>query len=564
MGAACDSHDGRRALTPTRRVMRAGLPRQGEAVAKAHGAMTISDRTDILLVDDEPRNLLALQQLLDAPDRNLVLANSGDEALRAVLKHDFAVILLDVRMPELDGFETAKLIRSRIRSQQTPIIFVTGVYEDITSVSRGYQVGAVDYILKPIATDVLSSKVTVFVELYRKTAALNRQKEAFREEALASEQRFYDLVQGLDAIVWEASSDERRFSFVSQRAEAILGYPVSQWLATADFRGCIAAADDWPRAGAAYQRCVRDSRGESIEYRAKGADGREIWLRDHVHVKLGADGKTRLRGVMVDITRYKEIEASLASHSEQLEELVEARTAELSALSAHVENVREEEKAGIARELHDELGSILTALALDFSWLQKQLDHAGKPVADKLKGAKGLLESAVKTTRGIMQDLRPTILDDLGLCAAIRWQVDEFAGRNSIACDVTLQDDLVTFDNVRAISLFRILQEALTNITRHAQATGMRIFLGVRDDAVVFEIADNGVGLAANAPRKPMSHGLIGMRERARRLGGKISIDGQPGRGTVITVELPPVNTVAPTVVLAADNPTPPKQRSAS
>lgn len=521
-------------------------------------------KTDILLVDDEPRNLLALQQLLDTPDRNLVLANSGDEALRAVLKHDFAVILLDVRMPELDGFETAKLIRNRPRSQQTPIIFVTGVYEDITSVSRGYQVGAVDYMLKPISTDVLNSKVTVFVELYRKTAALNRQKEAFREEALASEQRFYDLVQGLDVIVWEAPGDERRFSFVSQRAEAILGYPVSQWLAATDFRGRIVAADDWPRAGAAYQRCVRDSRGESIEYRAKGADGREIWLRDHVHVKLGADGKTRLRGVMVDITRHKETEASLASHSEHLEELVEARTTELSALSAHVENVREEEKAGIARELHDELGSILTALALDFSWLQKQLDHAGKPVADKLKGAKGLIESAVKTTRGIMQDLRPTILDDLGLCAAIRWQVDEFAERNSIACDVTLQDDLVTFDNARAISLFRILQEALTNITRHAQATGIRIFLGVRDGAVIFEIADNGVGLAANAPRKPMSHGLIGMRERARRLGGKISIDGQPGRGTLIMVELPADDAARTKAAPTADNLTLPQQRSAS
>ncbi|MGH8595729.1 MAG: response regulator, partial [Gammaproteobacteria bacterium] len=113
----------------------------------------MNNKANILLVDDEPRNLLALHELLDAPDRNLMHAQSGDEALREVLKHDFAVILLDVRMPDLDGFETAKLIRSRVRSQQTPIIFVTGVYEDIKSVSRGYQVGAVDYILKPIAPD---------------------------------------------------------------------------------------------------------------------------------------------------------------------------------------------------------------------------------------------------------------------------------------------------------------------------------------------------------------------------------------------------------------------------
>lgn len=500
--------------------------------------MAHTNKASILLVDDEPRNLLALQQLLDAPDRNLILANSGDEALREVLRHDFAVILLDVRMPELDGFETAKMIRSRARSQQTPIIFVTGVYEDITSVTRGYQVGAVDYILKPIAPDVLKSKVNVFVDLYRKTAELNRQKDLFREEARVSEQRFYDLVQGLDAIVWEATAEERRFSFVSQRAEAMLGYPVSHWLGDPDFHSRLVSREDWPRVVAAYQRCVEETRDEAIEYRAKCADGRDLWLRDHVHVKPAGDGKSRLRGVIVDITRHKEIEARLARHSEDLEALVEARTDQLSALSAHLENVREEEKAGLARELHDELGSVLTALAMDVAWLQERLGNSDRPIFDKLMAVKGLVESAVQTTRGIMQDLRPAILDLFGLSAAILWQVDEFRARNAVVCDADVDEDIARIDGASEISLFRILQEALTNIMRHAQATRVRVFYGQIDHAIVLEIADDGVGIIAETVRKPMSHGLTGMRERVRCLGGKISIDGRPGLGTVIRVEL--------------------------
>ncbi len=129
----------------------------------------------ILAVDDDKRSLLALQELLRDLGQNLVLANSGEEALRFILKDDFAVILLDVRMPGLDGFQTAKLIRERQRSRHTPIIFLTGASEDLDSIFRGYQVGAVDYIVKPLIPEVLKSKISVFVELHAKNAALVRE-----------------------------------------------------------------------------------------------------------------------------------------------------------------------------------------------------------------------------------------------------------------------------------------------------------------------------------------------------------------------------------------------------
>jgi signal transduction histidine kinase len=150
-------------------------------------AMTAPGKASILVVDDEAHSRLALKELLEGPDRNVVTAASGAEALRQILKRDYALILLDVRMPDMDGFETAMLIRKRKRSQYTPIMFLTGAYEDAASVVRGYEAGAVDYIVKPVDPDVLKSKVAVFVELYSKNAELATQilKRRIAERALS-------------------------------------------------------------------------------------------------------------------------------------------------------------------------------------------------------------------------------------------------------------------------------------------------------------------------------------------------------------------------------------------
>src|SRR5215467_14538201 len=146
--------------------------------------MSSPSKANVLVVDDEPRSLQAMQELLAGPDRNVLAAASGKDALRRILKTDFAIILLDVRMPEMDGFETAALIRKLKRSHDTPIVFLTGAVED-ESVLRGYEVGAVDYVLKTVDPDILKSKVSVFVDLYWKKVQLRalviQQKSAERE-----------------------------------------------------------------------------------------------------------------------------------------------------------------------------------------------------------------------------------------------------------------------------------------------------------------------------------------------------------------------------------------------
>src|SRR5919198_3613801 len=140
---------------------------------------------NILLVDDRPENLLALESILAPLGQNLIHANSGEDALRELLRHEIAVILLDVQMPELDGFETARLIKQRERTKHVPIIFVTAISKDEEHVFRGYSTGAVDYVFKPFNPDVLRAKVAVFIELHEKNVELQRQAELLKEEELA-------------------------------------------------------------------------------------------------------------------------------------------------------------------------------------------------------------------------------------------------------------------------------------------------------------------------------------------------------------------------------------------
>jgi signal transduction histidine kinase len=363
--------------------------------------MGAASLVSILLVDDERRNLVALRELLAGEDRELRLAASGEDALRAALEQDFAVVLLDVRMPGLDGFETARLLRGRERSRATPIIFLTAAADELESVFRGYEVGAVDYLVKPLVPEVLRSKVAVFVELQRKSAAL------------------------------AAEIGERR------RAEE----------------------------------------------------------------------------------RLRESE-------ERLREL-----------AAHLVTVREEERAHIAREIHDELGQVLTGLKMDVSWLAARLE--AQALLHKTAAMNELIESTIRAVRRISSGLRPEVLDDMGLVAGIDWQVKEFQKRSGVRCRVALPAEGATFGAELSLTTFRIFQEILTNVARHARATRLEVELSRQDGRLVLEVADNGVGIVPEQMDGRRSLGLLGMQERARRLGGEVRIQGEAGKGTRVVVSVP-------------------------
>lgn len=211
---------------------------------------------------------------------------------------------------------------------------------------------------------------------------------------------------------------------------------------------------------------------------------------------------------------------------------------ELSAFASAAHAIRESEKTRIARELHDELAQSLTAIKMDATWIREAMPPDADAVRAKLEDMLGLLDTTVAATRRIASDLRPLLLDDLGLVPAIQWLTHNFSQRHGVACKLSL-DEEVELAEPYATAVFRIVQESLVNVAKHAGASQVDVRIERSPAAVILEVTDDGTGFALNAPRKASSLGLMGLRERARLLQGTVDIDTAPGRGTRIRVSIP-------------------------
>jgi PAS domain S-box-containing protein len=258
---------------------------------------------------------------------------------------------------------------------------------------------------------------------------------------------------------------------------------------------------------------------------------------------------------LVDITQRREAQALLRSTNARLEARVAERTAELQAsaerlreLANHGETVREQERTRIAREIHDELGSLLVALKMDVDWLARRLDDRPQ-LQCKCQGMGRLIDSAVDNLGRIITDLRPSILDHQGLWAALEWQAQEFFahagdGHAQLQADlqITVAAGVPPPEGSQAIAIFRIFQEMLSNVARHARARSVQVRLWVDEPpepVLYLSVRDDGVGAPAQALDDPRSHGVLGMRERAGHFGGKLSIDSAPGQGTRVRLVMP-------------------------
>jgi len=365
--------------------------------------MDDSVQASILIVDDDRSAIVAMQEILANLGARLITASSGEEALRCVLEDDFAAILMDVKMPGIDGFTTAKMIRERKRSKYTPIIFLTAESrDDLTPMFRGYQAGAVDYIAKPVIPEVLRSKLAVFVGLHD----MNRMLSAELAERSLTEQRL-------------RSSEEN-----------------------------------------------------------------------------------------------------------------------LRALAAHLQSVREEERIHIAREIHDELGQALTGLKFDIGALAKTACREDPETTEKIQGLSGNIDRIINSVRRIASGLRPEVLDEIGLAAAIEWQAREFQRRTGVRCTVEIGPGFTDPDRERSTALFRIFQELLTNVARHANASRVKATLGDGEE-ISLVVEDNGRGVRSEELEGNKSLGFLGLKERVLAFGGSIDVRGEEGKGTRVSVSIP-------------------------
>lgn len=300
----------------------------------------------ILIVDDRTDNLLALEAVLNQPEYRLVKATSGREALGHLLNQEFAVILLDAQMPEMDGFETARLIRERHRTRSIPIIFLTAIYSDLQHMKQGYASGAVDYLSKPFDPEILRSKVAVFVELFQKKQELHQANREIMEKNIELERReqliqeqcemriraesqkehYQTLMNGLDhSIIWEAEPASMKFSFVSERAERLLGYSHERWFSEPDFFFKHIPAEDREYVRQVFREAIRTGQDQRCEHRILGQDGRTYWFHTGVQfVQKGHPTTTILQGLTVDITPLKLSEEQLRKREAKYRRVIDA------------------------------------------------------------------------------------------------------------------------------------------------------------------------------------------------------------------------------------------------
>src|SRR5213082_322529 len=292
----------------------------------------------------------------------------------------------------------------------------------------------------------------------------------------------------------------------------------------------ITYAEDLPQNRELMAELARGTRSSyTFEKRYCRKDGRLIWA--HVTVSAlpaEAGAPQRFVGMVEDVTERKAAEAELHRHR-----------AQLRGLAARLEAAREAERARIAREIHDELGQALTALKIDVLWLKKRVLESPPELTRKLDGMTAIIDSTAQGIQRVAAELRPSVLNELGLRAAIEWEAREFATRTGIECRVELPEGQPAVDASRATAVFRIFQEALTNVARHAAATHVLVRLGMTPKALDLTVEDNGRGIREGALHDSRSLGLLGMRERAGNFHGNVTITGNPGAGTILTLTMP-------------------------
>ncbi|WP_153130905.1 response regulator [Dechloromonas hortensis] len=359
---------------------------------------------EILVVDDTVASLDLLCDLLTEAGYVVRPAQDGRMALRSAQAKPPELILLDVRMPGMDGYELCQRLKAEPATRDIPIIFLSAL-RDTGDKVRGFSLGAVDYIAKPFQPEEVLARVHTHIELRRLQTKLEDK--------------------------------------VAERTEQL-------------------------------------------------------------------------------------------RHSEQ--ELRDSRS-RLQELAGFLQTVREEERTAIARELHDELGQALTALRIDLGWLKRQCSPLGSSVTARASDAHALVERTIDALRRIAEGLRPGMLDVLGLAAALEHLCSQFAERTGIACQLKLEPEEFDLDEGPAITVFRLIQEALTNVARHAKASQIEIEVHETADNIHIDIRDNGIGL--NPVQSKQGFGLLGMRERVSMLGGRIDIASGASQGVHIVATLP-------------------------
>lgn len=519
--------------------------------------MSSREKVNILMVDDQPAKLLSYEAILDELDENLIKASSGREALDYLLRCDVGVVLMDVSMPDMDGFELADMIRQHPRFQNTAIIFISAVHLTTLDRLHGYARGAVDYISVPFDPELLRAKVAVFSELHRRTRqleSLNRELEervsertvelerqtislkTLNEELLFRNQQFDAIITTAPDIIFSSGAGGQR-DYISDRFYEYTGAPLgsAMGLGWIDY----VHPDDVLEIQKQWKRCMENGNQYESEYRLRARSGEYRWFRARAIPLRDSEGDiTKWCGTCADVHDQRLLEQSFRENATFLEKTVQERTDALRRLSGRLMTLQEEERRRIARELHDSVGQELAAAKMN---LDRVLLAEQEPSPITVEAVESL-QRAIQQVRTISHLLYPPLLDEVGLTSAVRWFLEGLTARSGIQISFNSSPKLFPrLSREVETATFRIIQEAMTNLYRHSEATEGIVSLQHEGNSILVRVLDNGKGLGEDILRleaPALGVGLGGMKQRVEELGGTLRLS-DAGPGTIVEAKIP-------------------------
>jgi len=481
----------------------------------------------LLHVEDSADDAVLLCAELEAAGCHLhyLRVETASEMAAALASEQWDVVLSDFNLPEFDAYGALQQLKDSGRD--IPLIVVSGFIGEMKAAAL-MKAGVQDYVMK----DKLARLAPAIEREIKEAASREQRRQA--DQALAANRK---LLENITQSLGEGllvQDDNSCLLMMNAEAERLLGWTQAE-LASRSVHDTVHCRnpDGTPLSReecAIFRRVLKGEVCRVDDEVLVRKDGTAFPVT-YVATPIVEDG--RVVGTVTafqDITERKRDEHALQESRRQLQEL-----------SAYLQQVREDERARIARELHDELGQALTALRIDLLWLDGKLPAAEKKIGDKLAAMRALLDKTVDDVRRISEDLRPGMLDDLGLAAAIEYHVAKFAEQTGITCELTMSRDHYDLDDQTTTTLFRVLQESLTNVARHAGAGKVTVRLQDLADEMLLIVKDDGRGLPAPAlgTAKKKTYGLLGMHERVKLLGGSLHITSAPRKGTRIEASLP-------------------------
>ncbi len=495
----------------------------------------------ILVVDDEKSIRITLKEFLAQDGHSVEVAGDADEGICLLKKKGFDVVLADIILPRVTGVNLLKAIRKA--SPDVKVIMMTGE-PTVETATESLRAGAFDYLFKPISKDVVlkivrnAADVKILEDEKRRLEEENRQHREELERMVEERTKSFQESEKRFRLAFENANDgialvntDGSIIEVNQRISDNLGYSKEELecMNVKDFTH----PEDLDVSPKFFTKSIKAEIDSAIfEKRYIHKDGHTIWGQVSIStLRDSKDAPLYFISHLQDITPRKNSETELKRSKEQLRKL-----------AAHLQLAIENERVGIARDIHDDLGPTLSALKMDLSWINKRLLPEQDMVLKKIDSMKQMIDSAVQHVKKICVNLRPAIIDDLGLEAGIEWLVSEFQQRTGISCDLSISTIKIISDQELSTVVFRIAQEALTNILRHAQATKVEISLERKDENLILKIKDNGIGISGKEMYDLKNFGLIGMSERAISMGGVFKLTGNYGEGVLVYASFPVTN----------------------